>query len=60
VLAGIKRTHGTARPGRAALLTDHLRQLLDVIQSDSMLGNAMQRCCCLGLPVGFAAPNWLH
>jgi site-specific recombinase XerD len=37
VLSGIKRTHGTAQAGKAALLTEHLRRLLPVIP-DSLLG----------------------
>jgi integrase len=53
VLSGIKRTHGTAQAGKAALLTDHLRQMLDVIRPDSLIGKRDTAMLLLGFAGAF-------
>ncbi|MCU1232686.1 MAG: integrase family protein [Candidatus Solibacter sp.] len=52
VLSGIKRTHGTAQAGKAALLTEHLRRLLAVIP-DSLLGKRDAAISLLGFAGAF-------
>lgn len=52
VLAGIRRTHGTAQAGKAALLTDHLRLLLSVVP-DSLLGKRDASMLLLGFAGAF-------
>lgn len=52
VLSGIKRTHGTAQAGKAALLTGDLRRLLAVIP-DSLLGKRDAALLLLGFAGAF-------
>lgn len=52
VLAGIRRTHGTAQAGKAALLTEHLRRLLDVIP-ESLIGKRDTAILLLGFAGAF-------
>ncbi len=52
VLSGIKRTHGTAQAGKAALLTEHLRQLIEVIP-DNLLGKRDTAILLLGFAGAF-------
>ncbi len=52
VLAGIRRTHGTAQAGKAALLTAHLLQLTAVLP-DSLLGKRDAALLMLGVSGAF-------
>jgi site-specific recombinase XerD len=53
VLAGIKRIHGTAQPGKAALLIEHLRLLLNVIPADKLIGKRDAALLLLGFAGAF-------
>jgi site-specific recombinase XerD len=52
VLSGVRRTHGTAQAGKAALLTEHLRRLLAVIPG-SLLGERDTAILLLGFAGAF-------
>jgi site-specific recombinase XerD len=53
VLAGIKRTHGTAQAGKAALLIEHLRGLLGAVPLDSLIGKRDASLLLLGFAGAF-------
>jgi hypothetical protein len=56
VWAGIRHTHGTAQAGKAPVVVDELRRMVDALPA-SILGCAIARCCCSASPARSAAPS---
>ena len=56
-LKGIRRSLGTAQPGKEPLLTADIVKMLDALD-DGRLGSATVRSCCWASPAASDGRNW--